>query len=314
MILTHAAAGLLALLCSSCSPHASKERHLAQADKYFESGQYDQAEIEYKNVLHAEALNPQAIVKLGFIYCDQGRLGRAIPYLLKGRQLQPDNLDVRLRLGQIDLAAGNLKEARDEANFILRKNPRDPEAPLLLVETAITPKAIEETRARLQKLPVAPAGSAPVLVALGSLDFRQHNFKDAEAAFRQALAIDPKSSSANYALGALLWERSDLSDADQAFAAAAKLSPVRSARRLAYAEFKSQTGDPEAARRVLEEMTQEAPDYVSAWTLLAEIAGTQKKYDESETLIAKVLSRDPLNPDALLLSARIKLAKGENDT
>ena len=47
--------------------------------------------------------------------------------------------------------------------------------------------------------------------------------------------------------------------------------------------------------------------------LLAEIAGTQKKYDESETLIAKVLSHDPANPDALLLSARMRLANGEND-
>ena len=159
---------------------------------------------------------------------------------------------MRLRLARIDLASGNLKEARDEANFMLQKNPRDPEAPLLLVETAITPKVIKETRESLKKLPIAAAGSAPVLVALGSIDFRQYNFKDAEAAFQTGCsAIDPKSSSANYALGTLLWERSDLSHADQAFAAAAKLSPVRSAERLAYAEFKRQTGDPEAARHML---------------------------------------------------------------
>ena len=76
VILTHAAAGLLALLCSSCSPHAGTERHLAQADKYFESGQYDQAEIEYKNVLQAETMNPGAVVKLGLIYYDQGPPGQ----------------------------------------------------------------------------------------------------------------------------------------------------------------------------------------------------------------------------------------------
>jgi tetratricopeptide (TPR) repeat protein len=304
------AAGLLAIMCSSCSPHARMAGHLERADQYFDSGQYDQAEIEYTNALQIEPLNPQAIGRLGIIYFDQGRLGWAMPRLLKGRELRPDNLQLRLKVGRMYLAMGKLKEARDEANFILDRAPQDAEAPLLLAEAALEPKEIEEVRQRLQTLPAA-AESAPVLVAFGMLDFRQRNFKKAEASFQRALTLDPKSSAADEQMGVFYQSQHDLPHAEQAFAAAAELSPARSSQRLEYAQFKVQTGDLAAGKRLLEEMTQKTPDYLPAWMLRAKIAEGEKKYDESAALNAKVLARDPTYPEALLFSSRLSLEKGE---
>jgi tetratricopeptide (TPR) repeat protein len=112
-------AGLLALLSAGCSRQARTARHLEQANKYFASGQYDQAEVEYLNVLQIERINPDAIAGLGLIYSDQGRIERALPFLIRAQQLRPDDLDVRLRLGRLLLEAGNLKAALDAANFVL---------------------------------------------------------------------------------------------------------------------------------------------------------------------------------------------------
>jgi putative PEP-CTERM system TPR-repeat lipoprotein len=310
-IFTSVTVVLLAAVSSSCSPHARMARHLERADQYFESGQYDQAEIEYINALQIEPQNPQATGRLAVIYFDQGRLGQVMPRLFRGLQLQPDNLELRLKLGLMYLTIGKFKEARDEANFILDHKPQDAEAPLLLANAALKPNEIEEVRQQLQKLPQSAAESAPVLVALGTLDFRQHNFEKAEAAFQRALSLDPKSSAANEQMGILCWLRHDLPQADQAFAAAAELSPARSSKRLEYAQFKIQTGDLAAGKRLLEEMTQKTPDYLPAWMLLAQIAASEKKYDESAALNAKVLARDPIHPEALLLKSRLELEKGE---
>ena len=74
---------------------------------------------------------------------------------------------------------------------------------------------------------------------------------------------------------------------------------------------KSQTGDLEGAKGILEEMVHKTPDYLPGWLGLAEIAAAQTKYDESATYLSKLLARDPQNYEALLLSGRLELAKGE---
>jgi tetratricopeptide (TPR) repeat protein len=305
-------AGLVALVTTSCSPQARKAKFLERADRYFTNGQFDQAEIEYKNALAIEALNPVAISRLGVIYFEQGRRARCTPYLLKGRELRPDDLEVRLKLAQLQLGAGNATEARKEIDFILSRNPTQAEALLLLADMGNTQPQIDEIRQRLQKIAGANE-SAPLLVALGMLDLRQRNLPTAQAAFQKALTLDPKSSAAYAALGTLYWAQGNLPEADQALAKSAELSPPRSSRRLAYAQFKLQTGDPSAARRVLEELTRKTPDYLPAWLALAEMAARERKYDDSLALIAKILVRDDIMPEALLLSSRLRLLKGEND-
>jgi tetratricopeptide (TPR) repeat protein len=305
------AAGLLAIMCSSCSRQARIARHLEHAGHYFDSGQYDQAEIEYTNVLQIEPSNPSAISHLGMIYFDQGRLEWALPSLLKGRELQPDDLELRLKLGLMYFAVGKLKEAGDEANYILDRKPGDEEAPLLLARAASSPDEIAEARQRLQNLPQPATQSASVLVALGILDFRQRNFKEAEAAFKRAQTLEPESSAVNEAIGIFYWAQHDLSQAGQAFATAAKFSPARSSSRLEYAQFEIQTGDLAAGKSLLEAMTQKTPDYLPAWMLLAQIAESEKKYDESAALNARVLARDPTHPEALLFRGRLDLEKGD---
>jgi len=311
LIFTLVAVALLVIVGTGCSPAARKARHLERANRYFDSGQYDKAEVEYMNVLLIERENSQAIGHLGLIYSEQGRLGRAAPFLLKGRELEPNNLDLRLKLGLIYLAAGRLKEARDEANFVLDRRPQDDEAPLLLAEAAVTTNQIEETRQRLQKLSQPATERAPYQVALGTLDFRQSDFKAAEAAFKRAQTLDPKSSAVYSALGNLYWAQNDLKRAEQAFKTAAEFAPARSPRRLRYAQFKIQTGDLAAGKRILEEIVPKTPDYLPAWTGLAEIALGEKKYDECAALIDKMLARDPANYDALVLGGRLRLVKGE---
>jgi Tfp pilus assembly protein PilF len=299
---------------AGCSSKAGKEaRYLKEAGKYFEAGDYDKAEIEYINVLRIEAANPEAIGKLGTLYFEQGRLDRALPLIMGGLKLKPDDLNLRLESGMFLLALGRLKEANEAANLVLDKRPQDQDAPLLLVDIARTRGEIDLLRKRLLQLPAAAQAGAPVIVALGTIDFRERDPKAAEAAFKRALAVDPKSAAANTALASLYWSQNNLEGADKAFAAAADLSPAHSVKKLQYAEFKIKTGKSEDARKLLEATTKRTPDLLQAWVLLAQIAGAQKNYDNAEAYLAKVLARDPENAEALLAKAKYELAKGEID-
>src|SRR5690349_13967366 len=130
---------ILALIGSGCSPEAKKTKLLATADQHYLAGDYDRAEVEYLNLLKLDPQNGRAIGHLGLIYAAQGRSGRAVPYLMRGHELLPNDLDLSLKIGQLYFATGKRNEARKEANFILDRNPLDPEAPSLLIATLANP-------------------------------------------------------------------------------------------------------------------------------------------------------------------------------
>ena len=311
LVLTVVAAMSLAIAAVSCSPAASKARHMEQADRYYDAGEYDKAEVGYISVLHVDSQNSHALGRLGLVYFEQGRLEQAMPLLLRSLELDSSNLDVRMKLGVVYSSMGKLKEAQDEAVFVMDHRPQDEEAPILLAEAAATPKAVEETRQRLQKAVQTTGEKAPLLVALGNLSLQQRDFKAAETAFKRAQALDPKSSAPYSALGNLYWVQNNLKEAEQAFQAAAERAPVRSPKRLKYARFKIQKGDVEAGKRLLEEIVQKAPDYLPASAALAEVAFKEKKYDDCDVLLKRILARDSMNYEASLLSGRLRLVKGE---
>ena len=303
---------LLSIVGAGCTAKVKESYHLKRADRYFNSGQYDQAEIEYKNVLRNAPQNAQAWSRLGVIYFDQGRLLEAAQILGRAQQLATNNFEVRLKLGAIYLGAGKLKEGRDEASFVLDKTPRDDQAPLLLAEAAVTTNDITETRLRLQKMSQT-GETAPLEVALGALSFRQGDLKTAEAHLKRAVTLDPQFSDAYSALGNLHVAQNDLKQADQAFKTAADVAPPRSGKGLQYAQFKIVTGDPDMGKRLLQDIVKKAPDYLPAWIGLAQLAAAEKKYADGTTLLGNVLSRDPQNFEGLLLQGRLELLQGQTD-
>jgi len=307
--LTLAALIFATQLCCSCSPEAKKASHLKKADAHLAHGRYDEAEIEYLNVLQVDNRNAAAIAQLAIIYSDQGRIAKVFPYLLKAKELQPENTTVRLKLGMLQLALGNTKGAIEEASFVLDRRPDDPDAPLLLADASTTPETIAAARKRLQGL----AQGTSVQVALGTLELKERHLPEGETILRRAVEQDPKSDSAQAALGLLFQMKNNLSQAELAFKQASELARPRSPRQLAYARFKLQTGDADAARRAVEGIVAKTPDYLPPQISLAELLAAQKKFQESAALLAKVLARDPGHIEALLTSSRLKLAQGENE-
>jgi tetratricopeptide (TPR) repeat protein len=307
-LLSLAAVTALMVFNTGCTAKAKKIYHENRADKFYAAGQLEQAEIEYLNVLHNAPGDGHAIGRLGLIYFQQGRMELAGPYLLKGSEMATNDVDLRLKSGFIYVAMGRLDDARAAANFVIDRKPQDPEAPLLLAQAVGTQKQMAATQARLQKL--AAAGDHPAIeVALGTLAFREHDLKSADASFKRALALDPKFSPAFAGLATLSIAENDLTNAEINFQAAAADAPDRSPTTLLYARFKADTGDVAGGRQVLEDMVKRTPDYLPAWIVLAKMSFSQKKYDESHGFLEQVLTRDGNNFDGLMLDSQLKLAQ-----
>jgi tetratricopeptide (TPR) repeat protein len=307
---------LIACVCglmgTGCTKGMRKARHISKGEREFKAQRYDQAELEYLNVLRLAPMNPTAVRQLGLIYQEEGRLARAHAFLIKAADLEPENLEVRDKLALNCLSLGDLTNAIAQANFILTKTPGHAEALEVLCGAVTTSNALQQTQAQIEKLRQADQDRASYHVAFGTLALRRADLTNAESEFKKATELDPKSTSALLALGNIYWARRDLGGADQALKSCSDLSPLRSGKRLRYIEFQLLNGKTAEAKHALEEMTKAAPDYLPAWSFLSQIAFGEKRYDDCRALLQRVLSRDPASYDALMLSGNLRLAQGEN--
>src|SRR4029077_19860745 len=135
------------------SPAAKKARILERADRYFKAGQYDKAKIEYLNLAQVHRQNVHALQQLGFIWSEQGAPLQALPFLLKVRQVEPENIAARSKLALALMALPQSADARGEALAVLEKDPVNPYAITLVADTSNTKDEIEESEQVIEKFP-----------------------------------------------------------------------------------------------------------------------------------------------------------------
>lgn len=110
---------------------------------------------------------------------DKGLTDSAKAELLKARELQPDDPEIVLDLADLDLAMGELDQAAELVDLVLKAQP-------------------EHRRALQMKAIVC---------------FRRGQFDQAEALFNEALKLNPKPEQIHYYLGQICEARGDTKDA-----------------------------------------------------------------------------------------------------
>jgi predicted Zn-dependent protease len=304
----------LAIAGTGCSKvEDTREQQLARANNYWAAEQYDKAEQEYTQVIRRFGNDPVATSRLGVIHYDQGQLPQAYPLLKQAVELRPDDLDVKIKLGQSYLSNREFQQARDIAQEILEKQPGHEGALLLLVGTARSPEEVESTRQLVESLRAQDRDRPGYHLALGALIAigNAQRRDQAKIEFKTAIEMDPKSANAHTALANLQWAEDDVKAADESFKAAAELSPLRSPERLRYADFKLRTGAIAEGKVLLEEINREHPDYLPPRALLMRIACQEKRDDNCTGRVKNILAQDPLNFDALIQTGFMSLAQGE---
>jgi tetratricopeptide (TPR) repeat protein len=302
---------VVAVLGCARSPEASKARHLSRADDYFDRQRFQEAIIEYMNVLRFDPANARAITRLAVAHFETAQLGRAFPFLLKAKELDPGNLEVRTRLGAFYLLLRRLPEARAEAAAILEANPQHLEGLLLSAATATTSADVDAEIRRLETARGLYGDRAKLHTSLGILYLRKNAPEGAERAFQEAIAREPKSVETHLVLGDFYAGRRDAQRAEGAYRAAAALGPVGSLARLKLADFYFAMQRPDEGKRVLQEITGQAPDFLPGWRRLADVALVERRYDDALAALAPVFKKNAEDFEGRLLRGRIRLGRGE---
>lgn len=301
---------LIASTVSGCPASIRKPRIRERADGYFKAGEYDKAKIEYMNLLRLDNQDVTAYERIGSMWVDEGAPLRAIPFFLKVRELAPNNVESRAKLALAFMALGGMKEARNEALEVLKRDPGNLDAIVIVADTGQTDEDIAVTEEVLNKFPDHNASAFHV--ASARLALRKGELGEAADDLQQALTADPKSARVHLAMAYVYLMRKDMDRAGEEFKTAADLSLIRSGERLKYTEYLVSKGAKDEARKSLQGITAKAPDYLPAWTVLARLAADEKKYDDSLSFLENIFSRDPNNADARILQSEVLLAKGDS--
>ena len=117
-----------------------KAVYMEKAKSSIADGDFDKARIELKNVLQIDPKDAEAYYQLGRVFESLKNYQKAFANYSKAAELSPDHLANQARLGRIYLLLVNdVDKAQEKVDFILTKDPQNPEG--LLLKAAILAKA-----------------------------------------------------------------------------------------------------------------------------------------------------------------------------
>jgi Tfp pilus assembly protein PilF len=306
-----AGAVLLVLACQS--PEERLAEHVQRAETYYESKEWEEAKIEFLNVLQLDPDNADAHFKMGDTLWELREYAEARWQYKETVRLDPENLEARIKLAEVELSFQRRRDATTQVEAILERDPENVEGLLLRGVLASSKGDLDALLADLDAaLAVDPSHERALRLRARALEAkRQH--EDAEAAYRRLLEVAPSSRN-HVHLALFLAGRDRAGEALEHYQAAVELAETpeqRTSAHLLLANFHLNQRDPEAAEKALLAAREEAPDNGELLVSLARFYVGQGQAARAEEMLELRVEQQPDNVEPLLLLADFHRRSGD---
>ncbi|MFN8065242.1 MAG: tetratricopeptide repeat protein [Vicinamibacterales bacterium] len=238
-------AAVLASAACSTDPAKQKQKFVASGDNYVAAKNYQEAIIQYRNVINLDPNDGAVRMKLGQAYNATGDARSALREYVRAADLMPQDVDAQLAAGVGLLASGQYPEAKTRALAALSQQPKNVAALLLLGNSLAGLKDLDGAIAQVEEAIGADPQRVLSYANLGQLELARGNADAAEAALKRAVDSDPKSVSAHLALGNFYWAASAFDRAESELKQALSLDPQSALANRALAAFYMNRGRAE---------------------------------------------------------------------
>lgn len=283
-----------------------------RADSYFEEEKYNEARIEYQNVLREEPQNAHAIRQIGLTWVNQGSLTAALPFLAKTVELDPEDLDMRWYLAANWKTLGNHDAAEKEAREILDRDPKHERAILLLANSRSKRASdLADFEARLKKLD--PDTDAILHVAQATRARLGQDVEGFKSALAQAQKLAPESLGVLGELIVLHAVNKDQAGQIETLKKLSKTAKPRTPGRLSFGVYLAQQQKNKEALAEFERIIEESSDYFPALLHLADLRRRDKDFEGALDLAGRVIATDPAHPEAPQIKAQVLFDQGKTE-
>ncbi|HLH39137.1 MAG TPA: tetratricopeptide repeat protein [Bryobacteraceae bacterium] len=243
-------------------------------------------------------------------------LNKAIENYKAAIQADPTSPMLTEELSDVYFQFGRAREAQDDAEAALRKDPNDVPAHRLLArvymrqigdpqQQRIDENMLQKAIAEYQKIAQLAPNDADSLVMLGRLEKIAQNTGEAEKAYKRALAADPDNDEAQAGLAMVYLDEGNNEEASAILKKLADKNPSqRSLRQLAsaYEQMKEYSLAAETLNRALAQNPQDASDLQRA---VAQDLVLAKRYDDALKIYQQLVAQEPGDADSYVRMSEI---------
>ncbi len=238
---------------------------LNQAQQYELAGNNASALLAYQEALSKtpernRQQTAEILIRMGACYYRLDRLAESFNAYQKAAEIDPNNTEAQLRVGELYLTGGAVDRAREQAMLVLKHNPENSEALALLGSAWAASDHPEMAKAVYEKVLSNDPGRVKVAVALADIYNRDNDPEKAREILKRSAAAKPKSSAPWLAMARLEEQEGTSSAAEEAYrrAIAVEDNPETNFR---LAQFLQRAGRVAEAEQALRRVDAQRRDY-----------------------------------------------------
>jgi tetratricopeptide (TPR) repeat protein len=345
LILLSAICGL-AFFAISCG--SSKDKFLTRGEEFLQKRKFHEAVMQFRAAADADKDSAAAHWGLARSYENLGQFYETVDELRKTVDLAPENLDAHAKLGNYFLLVQPplITEAEQtlqdilahDANFIeghilkasifaAQKKSETEVVQILDQAIAINPNRTESYLSKSRYfMTLGKAADAEDAIkkaiavnpnaALGFVEYGRfldyaNRADEAEPQFKKAVEIDAKNIEAREAIAEFYVAQKQFEKAEQSYKDLVQIQENSPESRLSLANFYERSGRADESLATLNQILDDAPEYVRARYRLGEIQLERKDYAEVRKQTEILLSINDNDTEALRLRARVNLQENK---
>jgi tetratricopeptide (TPR) repeat protein len=278
----------------------SKELNTGLAEMYFRLGRIRDSVMEAQELVKKDPNNLDAHKLLGRIYlrslsdAQEGSpsdqmLKQAIEQYEKIVQLEPTDVEDHLLLGRLYSLDHDQAKAKTQFEAARKIEPSSEDAALNLARVYSEDGQMNEAVQTLLAMPEEDR-TAKTETALGAVYEQQHDEKNAIAAYRRAVALDPDSLDTERALAQALLTAGQIAEAQKTYQDIAATDPQDATAYVRISEIQRNQGKYDDALATLNKAKSLVHDSVEVNYNEALIYDSLGRFDEAATLLQKLVA------------------------
>src|SRR3979411_13830 len=286
---------VLAGLLTGCSrdPNVRKQKYLESGQRYFDKGQYREAEIQFENAIQVDSRFADAHYKLALAAMKLQQWPTAYQELLTTVQIQPEQYAAHLDMANLLILGRQFNDAKEHLDLLAQKQPDNPDVYIARANyyaaTSNTTAALADMQKALQ---LDPSRSDSYL-NLALLLVRGEQWDAAEVNFKKAVALNPKSMNALVSLGSFYQTRGRFPEAEQVFRRAIETAADDPRPRLSLASLYMAENKPAQAEDFLRQSKKDFPNDAVGYRMLGDFYFANNQIDKATVEYAALYQDHP---------------------
>ncbi len=313
---------LLAGLLTGCSrdPNVRKQKYLESGQRYYDKGQYREAEIQFENAIQVDSRFADAHYKLALAALKLEQWPTAYQELSTTIQIQPDQYAAHLDLANLLILGRQFNDAKEHLDLLLQKQPNNPDVYIARSNYNAGMNNTTAALADMQKALQLDPNRSDSYLNLAMLQMHGQQWDAAEANFKKAIEFSPKSTIALISLGNFYQIRGRFPEAEQLFRRAIAAATDDPSPRLSLASLYLAENKPGQAEDFLRQSKKDFPNNSEGYRMLGGFYYGNNQFDKATTEYASLYQEHPKDMvvkknyiQLLILTDRIDDARKLND-